>query len=364
MEDSVLTSRALCRGLAVVLAIGFALLSPLAGRAEQAPASPISAAEGDTLRQVRERGYLTCGVNARLTGLGSVDPDGVWRGFDIDYCRAVAAAALGDSGRVRFVPLDIRSRLLALTSGEVDLLSRNTTWTLERDAGQGISFVGVSLFDGPGLLAWKDLPGDDLASLPPTARLCVQSAATAARVLPARMAAAGLSFTILPFRSLEEARMALFTRACDGYVADRTALASLATFEAPRPDALRLLPDLLAVEPLGPAVRDGDANWFDIARWTLFALIKAEEEGLSHDRLPAVLESTQDPELRRFLGLDPGVGAPLGLDDAWVRRIVSQVGTYGEVFDRNLGQGSPLKLERGPNALRRDGGLMVAPPFF
>lgn len=358
------------RFLALALGLGAAVVAGVApppfARADvgQPGGSESHRLVASTLDLVRERGTLRCGANSAMVGLSAATVEGRWEGFDVEYCRAVAAAVLGDAAKIHIIPVNAATRFHALAAGEIDILARNTTWTLDRDAGRGLSFVGVSLHDTMGLMAWSDVPGDSLEALPEGARLCVQSHTTAEKVLRDALTVRGRALALVSYGSVEEIRRAFFQRECDVYAGDRTTALSLARVEAPRPEALRMLSQDLSREPLGPVVREGDPQWFDIARWTLFALIQAEDYGLTRPGLSDQMAGETDPARRRFLGLDPGVGAPLGLDDAWVRRIIAQVGSYGEIFERTLGQGEGgLKMDRGLNALWRDGGLMFAPPF-
>lgn len=319
--------------------------------------------QAPTLARVLDRGLLVCGTNTGMAGLSAVTTDGRWEGFDVEFCRALAAAVLGDADRVRFVPVNTAVRFRALVQGDIDVLARNTTWALNRDAGQGLSFVGVSLYDGAGLLTWKDIPGDSLERLPDNTRFCVLGQTTTEQVLRDALDRRGLARTITTHGAMEQSRQAFFDRVCDVYAGDRTAIMAMVRTEAPRPEALRLLPEVLSKEPLGPAVREDDPRWFDIVRWTVFALIQAEEYGIGRATLDDWLVTATDPSVRRFLGLDPGVGEPLGLDDQWVRRIIAQVGNYGEVYDRTVGRGGVLNLDRGQNALWQNGGLLYSPPF-
>ncbi|MCF8479393.1 MAG: amino acid ABC transporter substrate-binding protein [Rhodospirillum sp.] len=351
--------------LGILVSNGSALVQamPEASPAADATIYPSGYPSGRTVEAIKERGLLKCGVNQGLAGMSSVDTQGNWVGFDADFCRAVAAGVLGDTEQVEFVPLNASVRLDALVEGAVDLLSRNTTWTLKRDAGIGVSFVGASLYDGQGLLVWNTTPGKTVKDLPEGTRVCFQTNTTTARNIEDVIKDRSLSLVPVRYVSLEDARSGFFVKECQAYTGDRTAIASFALLEAPRPGEMRILPDVLSKEPLGPVVREGDDRWFDIVRWTLNALIQAEEYGLTRANVAAVARTATNPPLRRFLGEDPGVGAPLGLDDHWVRRIITQVGSYGEVFHRNLGSNSPLQLDRGLNELWTRGGLLYSPPF-
>lgn len=325
--------------------------------------SALAQERSPTVSRIKERGEVTCGVSPNLPGMSAVDPRGEWGGLDVSYCRALAAAVLADATRVRFVPLATTARFEALAQGDVDVLSRATTWTLSRDAGRGLSMVGVSFHDGLRLLFWNDVAGTDLGSLPSGTRICALQGTTSFVTLKETVETRALPLVIKTYLSPDEARSALFSHTCDGFTDDGVALSAVLLAEAPRPQDFRLLPEVLSQEPLGPMVRDDDPVWFDIARWTLFALIQAEAWDLHRATVQVALTQPQDPMRRRFLGLDPGVGAPLGLDDQWIRRIVIQVGSYRDVYEGAVGSLSPLKLPRGANALVRDGGLLWAPSF-
>ncbi len=318
---------------------------------------------GAMMEEIRARGYISCGVNSGLPGMAVVDARGVWVGFDVSFCRALAAAVLGDGEAVHFVPLSAQVRLEALTNRDVDLLARNTTWTYSRDAGRGLTFVGVNYYDGQGIMTQRSLGVDRLADLPTGTRICVQTGTTTIHNLDSAIAAMGLEVEVMVFGSTEEARSRFFMGECDAYTGDRSAIAAIRAVDAPRPEDIVVLSDVLSKEPLGPVVREDDPQWFDVVRWVLFAMIQAEEWGVGQATIETVSVETKDPALRRFLGLEPGIGAPLGLDDAWVRRIITQVGNYGEVFDRTLGADGPVGLDRGLNRLWTDGGLIYSPPF-
>ncbi|WP_413205565.1 amino acid ABC transporter substrate-binding protein [Rhodospirillum sp. A1_3_36] len=348
--------------LAALISLGLLWANGMAWAQTIADGDALSA--GMTVEAIKDRGLLKCGVNVGLAGMSSVDPQGNWVGFDADFCRAVAAGVLGDGELVEFVPLSASVRLQALTEGAVDLLARNTTWTLKRDAGMGLSFPGVSVYDGQGLLVWNSTPGEKAKDLPAGTRVCLQSNTTTARNIEDVIKARNLPLVPVFHNNLNDARAGFFQMECQAYTGDRTALASLVMAEAPRARDIRILPDVLSKEPLGPVVREGDDRWFDIVRWTLNALIQAEEYGLTRANVDQVAAKASNPPLRRFLGEDPGVGASLGLDDHWVRRVISQVGSYGEIFQKNLGDESPLRLDRGLNKLWTEGGLLYSPPFL
>lgn len=318
------------------------------------------AAQSATLDQVRARGHLVCGVNTGLAGFSAPDDRGRWTGIDIDFCRAVAAALFKDGNRVRFVPLNAKERFTALQSGEVDVLSRNTTWTMSRDTSLGLNFTGVIYYDGQAFMARRALGLKSAAELAGSS-ICVQSGTTNELNLSDFFATRGLSYRPVVFERLVEVLGAYISGRCDAFTTDSSQLISERT-RLPDPDTHEMLPDLISKEPLGPVVRQGDAGWSNIVRWTLFALINAEELGITQGNVEE-MRTSSNPEIRRILGTDGEFGRGIGLDNDWVVSIIKTVGNYGETFERNLGQGSPLKIARGRNALWKDGGLMYAPPI-
>ncbi len=318
------------------------------------------AAQSATLDQVRARGHLVCGVNTGLAGFSAPDDRGRWTGIDIDFCRAVAAAIFKDGNRVRFVPLNAKERFTALQSGEVDVLSRNTTWTMSRDTSLGLNFTGVIYYDGQAFMARRALGLKSAAELAGSS-ICVQSGTTNELNLSDFFATRGLSYRPVVFERLVEVLGAYISGRCDAFTTDSSQLISERT-RLPDPDTHEMLPDLISKEPLGPVVRQGDAGWSNIVRWTLFALINAEELGITQGNVEE-MRTSSNPEIRRILGTDGEFGRGIGLDNDWVVSIIKTVGNYGETFERNLGQGSPLKIARGRNALWKDGGLMYAPPI-
>lgn len=321
-------------------------------------ASPV-VAQSSTLEAVKKRGQLVCGVNTGLAGFGAPDDKGNWTGLDIDFCRAVAAAIFGDGTRVRFVPLNAKERFTALQTGEVDILSRNTTWTMSRDTSLGLNFVGILYFDGQAFMVRKSLglkSADELKG----ASICVQSGTTNELNLADFFATRGLTYRPVVYERLVEVLGAYANGRCDAFTTDSSQLIAERT-RLTDPEEHVMLPDLVSKEPLGPAVRQGDAQWSNIVRWTLFAMINAEELGVTQSNVEAQ-RSSSNPEIRRLLGTEGEYGKGLGLADDWAVSILSAVGNYGESFERNLGQGSPLKIARGRNALWKDGGLMYAPP--
>jgi general L-amino acid transport system substrate-binding protein len=336
-------------GLPRSIALGFSLGLVLYG----------AAARADTLDDVRKRGYLVCGVNTGLAGFGLPDDRGTWRGFDIDYCRAVAATIFDDPDKVKFIPLSGKDRFTALQSGEVDMLSRNTTWTQSREAGQGLLFAGINYFDGQGFLVRKSL-GLDSAMKLNGASICAQQGTTTELNLADYFRAHGLKAETVVFSTSDEAIKAYDSGRCDAYTTDGSALYPQ-RLKLTSPDDHVVLADTIAKEPFGPVVRQGDDRWFNLVKWTHFALLDAEELGATSQNLAAMRQS-DNPEIRRLLGVEGDYGAGLGLTPDWAARILKAVGNYGEIFERNLGAGSPLKIPRGRNALWREGGLHYAPP--
>lgn len=356
------------------------LMSVLLGACErQAPAPPVSPAttpaeaEGlrapergelsPTLRKVRARGRLNCGVNPDLPGFAQKNERGDWRGFDVDFCRALAAAVLGDARSVSFTALDARNRFAALQSGAVDVVARNTAWTYARDAALGVEFAGVSYYDAQGFLVLRSL---DVASGPELAgkRICVAAGTTTQLTLADYFRARGLTYTPVPGEDENDAREAYQRKDCDALTGDLSVLASARLMLA-RPNDSVLLPDIISKEPLGPLVREGDDGWLGIVRWTLNSLVLAEELDITQASAQTARDQSADAEVRRLLGSEGGYGRLLGLREDWAYRAISQVGNYGEVFERNLGADSPLKLERGRNALStaETPGLLYSPPM-
>jgi general L-amino acid transport system substrate-binding protein len=316
-------------------------------------------ARADTLDGVRQRGALVCGVNTGLAGFGLPDNRGVWRGFDIDYCRAVAAAIFDDPQKIRFTPLSGKDRFTALQSGEVDLLSRNTTWTQSREAGQGLLFTGINYFDGQGFMVRKSL-GLDSAQKLAGASICVQQGTTSELNLADYFRTLGIKAETVVFATADDAVKAYDSGRCDALTTDGSALYTQ-RMKTARPDEHVVLPDTISKEPFGVVVRQGDDRWFNLVKWTHYALLNAEELGVTSANVEDMRQSP-NPEIRRLLGSEGDFGAGLGLPPDWVVRIVRAVGNYGEIFERNLGLGSPLKIPRGLNAQWRQGGLHYAPP--
>jgi len=317
-----------------------------------------TAAAQSTAQAVRSKGYVQCGVNTGLAGFSQPDSKGVWRGIDVDVCRAVAAAVLGDASKVRYTPLTAQQRFTALQSGEVDILSRNTTWTLSRDTGLGINFVGTNYYDGQAFMARRKLNVTSAKQLD-GATVCVQPGTTTELNLADYFRANGMSFRPVVIEKLEEVLNAYFAGRCDVYTTDQSGLVAVLASRAPNPEEHVILPEVISKEPLGPAVRHGDDQWFDIVKWSLFAMIEAEELGLTSKNVEKQ-GSSKNPSIQRFVGATGELGKMLGLDNRWALEIVKQVGNYGESFDANL---KPLGFERGLNRLWTQGGLLYAPPL-
>ncbi len=314
-----------------------------------------------TLEAVKARGELLCGSNTGLTGFGAPDANGVWSGFDVALCRAVAAAIFNDPDKVRFVPLTGETRFTALSSGEVDLLVRNSTWTFSRDTELAFDWAGVNYYDGQGFMVKKDL-GVTSAKELDGATICVQTGTTTELNLTDYFKANNMTYTAVNVADDTEGSRQYLAGACDAYTTDASGLAATrATF----PDAANhvILPEIISKEPLGPVVRHGDNNWGDIVRWTLNALLIAEEKGITQANIAEVEASTTDPEVRRLLGVEGDMGMKIGLDNAFAKQAIAAVGNYGEVFEANIGTSTPIGLARGLNALWTQGGLQYAAPF-
>lgn len=321
---------------------------------------PTMAAAG-TLDTVRSRGYLICGVNTGLAGFSQPDDKGEWKGLDVDLCRAVAAAIFKDAGKARFVPLTAKERFTALQSGEIDLLSRNTTWTMSRDTSLGLHFTGVIYYDGQSFMVKKSLGAKSVDDLD-GASICVQTGTTNELNLADYFRSHGLTYYPVVFEKNTEAVAAYNTGRCDAYTTDASGLFSERLKLGPWEEHI-IFKEPISKEPLGPAVRQGDEQWANIVRWSLFAMLNAEELGVTSANAEAMLE-TKRPEIRRLLGLEGSFGKGLGLDDDWAFQIVSKVGNYADSFDRNLGKNSRIGIERGINALwTTKGGLQYAPPI-
>lgn len=334
----------------VTLALSLALAAGLSAQA----------ADAQTLKTVKDRGMLSCGVSQGLPGFSSPDDKGNWTGLDVDVCRALAAAIFNDPTKVKFVPTSAKDRFTALQSGEIDLLSRNTTWTLSRDTSLGANFTGVTYYDGQGFMVKKSLKVNSALELN-SASVCVQTGTTTEQNLADYFKANNMKYEVIAFGTNDETVKAYEAGRCDVFTTDQSGLYSN-RLKLANPNDHMVLPEIISKEPLGPMVRHGDDQWFDIVKWTLFAMITAEELGVTSKNVDEKAKM-ENPELKRVLGTDGNFGEQLGLTKDWVIRIVKAVGNYGEVFDRNVGAGSPLAINRGLNNLWNKGGLQYAPPI-
>jgi general L-amino acid transport system substrate-binding protein len=323
-------------------------------------ASSGTAQAGAIFDAVKDKGFVQCGVNVGLAGFSNPDDAGNWSGIDVDVCRAVAAAVFGDAEAVKFTPLTSKERFTALQSGEVDVLSRNTTWTLNRDSALGLDFTGVTYYDGQGFMVPKSLGVKSALELD-GASVCVQTGTTTELNLADYFRANNMSYTPVVFERGDEARTAYEQGRCDTLTTDQSGLYAERIGLA-NPDDHMVLPEVISKEPLGPAVRHGDNQWGDVVRWTLYAMLEAEELGVNSQNVDDEKANSTNPNVRRLLGVEGDMGQGLGLPADFGYQVVKQVGNYGEVFERNIGMGSPLKIERGLNALWTDGGLQYAMP--
>ena len=321
----------------------------------------VPAQAGKTVDAIKARGQLICGVNTGLAGFSAADSQGNWSGLDVDVCKAIAAAMLGDASKVKYVPLNAQQRFTALQSGEIDILSRNTTWTLTRDASLGMNFTGVTYYDGQGFMvpakgkikSAKQLKG---------ATVCVQSGTTTEKNLTDFSRVNKLDIKPVVFEKQEASTSAYFSGRCQAFTTDASGLASIRNKEAKVPAEHLILPELISKEPLGPSVRRGDDEFFAIAKWVIYALIEAEEYGITQASVDAMKTKTDDPVIGRILGSTEDTGKLLGLDKEWAARAIKATGNYGEIFERNVGPKSELGVPRGINNLWNKGGIMYAPP--
>jgi general L-amino acid transport system substrate-binding protein len=316
---------------------------------------------GPTVDKVKQAGVVTCGTLTGLAGFAQPDSQGKYTGFDVDFCRAIAAAMFGDPEKVKYVPLTAQQRFTALQSGEVDILSNNATWTLQRDTDLGFDFGPIVFYDGQGFMVAKKL-GVKSAKELNGATVCVQPGTTTELNLADYFRANKMEFKPVTIEKLDEVTGAFFSGRCDAYTTDASGLAATRMGRASNPDDYVILPERISKEPLAPVVRHGDNQWHDIVDWVIFAMMDAEERGITQKNVDEMTKS-DDPNVKRLLGVTPGMGKSLGLDEKWAYNAIKMVGNYGESFDRNLGLGSPLKLERGYNNLWTKGGLVYAPPI-
>jgi general L-amino acid transport system substrate-binding protein len=317
-------------------------------------------AQSSTLDAVKKRGDLRCGVNIGLAGFSAPDDKGEWTGLDVDFCRAVASAIFKDATRVKFVPLSAKERFTALQSGEIDLLSRNTTWTMSRGTQQGLAFVGVTYYDGQGFLVKKSLDLKSVAQLA-GASICMQTGTTNELNVADYFRTRSLTYKPVVFEKNEEAVAAFNLGRCDAYTTDASGLYAQ-RIKLADPSAYVVLSEIISKEPLGPAVRQGDDQWVNLVQWTLFAWLNAEGLGVTQENVDEKINSG-NPEIRRLLGTEGEYGLGIGLDNDWAYQIVKNVGNYGQSFERNVGKGSRLNIARDQNKLWKDGGLHYAPPI-
>lgn len=335
------------------------LLASLAGVAVLSALSPASAT---TLSEVKARGFVKCGVHTGLAGFASTDAAGNWTGLDVDICRAVAAAIFGDATKVNYTPLTFQTSLPALKAGETDLQVRNTTWTISRDTAQGFNFRAVNFYAGQGFMVRKSLNVASVKELS-GATICIPSGTTTELNTADYFRSHNLEFKPVVYEKLDEVTAAYEAGRCDAYTTDNSGLASV-RLKLSNPDDHVILPEVISKEPLGPVVRQGDEQWFDIVTWAHYAMVQAEEFGITKANVDEMRKS-ESPDIRRFLGVeaDSKIGTDMGLTNDWAYNIVRNVGNYGEAFDRNVGLGSPLKIQRGLNALWTNGGLQYSPPI-
>jgi general L-amino acid transport system substrate-binding protein len=318
------------------------------------------AANAAMLDTIKQRGSLNCGANGQLPGFGLPDAQGNWTGLDVDLCRAISAAIFNDASKVKFIPLTAKDRFTALQTGDVDVLIRNTTWTLLRDTQLGLNATGINYYDGQGFIVRKGLKVNSALELN-DATICVQQGTTTELNLADYFRANKMKLRSVTFGTLDEAVRAYETDRCNAFTTDASGLYSV-RLKLAKPDDHVVLPEIISKEPLGPFVRHGDDQWFDIVKWILFAMLNAEELNVTKANVDEQMKS-DNPEIKRLLGTEDNFGERLGLTKDWAHRIVKQVGNYGEVFDRNVGQSSPLKIARGLNALWTKGGIQYAPPI-
>jgi general L-amino acid transport system substrate-binding protein len=317
------------------------------------------AASAGTLEDVKKRGMLSCGVSTGLPGFSAPDKSNKWSGLDADYCRAVAAAVLGSAGKVKFTPLTAKERFTALQSGEIDILSRNTTWTHTRDTSLGLNFVGVTYYDGQGFMVSKKL-GVKSAKELSGAAACIQAGTTTELNLADYFRFHNLKYKSVVFDTSDQSVKGFESGRCDVLTSDQSQLYALRT-KLKDPSSAIVLPEIISKEPLGPVVRQGDDPWFNINRWVLNAIINAEELGITSANVDS-MKSSKNPSVQRILGTASDMGKKLGLDNEWAARAIKQVGNYSEIFERNVGKNTPLNISRGLNALWNNGGIMYAPP--
>ena len=321
----------------------------------------VGSAQASTKEEVQKRGVLNCGVSTGLPGFSIADEKGVWTGLDVDGCKAVAAAVLGDATKIKYVPLNAKERFTALQSGEIDVLVRGTTWTLTRDTSLGLNFAGVNYYDGQGFLVSKKLGVKSALELDGAA-VCIQSGTTSEMNLADYFKVNNMKYEAVVFDTHDATIKAFENGRCDVLTSDQSQLYGLRT-HLPHPEEAFVLPEVISKEPLGPVVRQGDDAWLNIVKWTFFAMVEAEELGITSANIDKMKAESKAPAVRRIVGLEGIAGKGLGLNDDWAYQIIKQVGNYGETFERNVGTGSPLNIARGLNELWSKGGIMYAPPL-
>jgi general L-amino acid transport system substrate-binding protein len=320
----------------------------------------VSAASAGTLDDVKAKGFIQCGSNTSLIGFGFPDDQNNWTGLDVDFCRALAAAIFNDPTKVKFTPLSAKERFTALQSGEIDVLSRNTTWTMSRDTSLGLKFAGVTYYDGQGFMVKKSLGVNSALNLN-GASVCTQTGTTTELNLADYFKANNMTYQVVAFEQEQEVLKAYEDGRCDVYTTDQSGIYAQ-RLKLAAPDDHIVLPEIISKEPLGPLVRQGDDAWFNIVKWTYYALLNAEELGITSKNIEE-MKNSPNPEVARIVGKEGDFGTGIGLTNEWAAQIVKHVGNYGEIFDRNLGEGSQLKIARGKNALWSKGGLQYAPPI-
>jgi general L-amino acid transport system substrate-binding protein len=320
----------------------------------------VTAAQAGTLDDVKAKGFIQCGSNTSLIGFGVPDDQNNWTGLDVDFCRALAAAIFNDPTKVKFTPLSAKERFTALQSGEIDVLSRNTTWTMSRDTSLGLKFAGVTYYDGQGFMVKKSLGVNSALNLN-GATVCTQTGTTTELNLADYFKANNMTYQVVAFEAETEVLKAYQDGRCDVYTTDQSGIYAQ-RLKLAGPDDHVVLPEIISKEPLGPVVRQGDDAWFNVVKWTYFALLNAEELGITSKNVEEMKNST-NPEVSRFMGKEGDFGTGIGLTNEWAAQIVKHVGNYGEIFERNLGESSQLKIARGKNALWSKGGLQYAPPI-
>lgn len=320
----------------------------------------VSSASAATLDEVQERGELRCGVNVGLSGFSSPDQDGTWQGLDVETCRGIAAAIFDDPEAVSFTPLTAKERFTALQSGEIDVLSRNTTWTATRDNSLGLNFTATTFYDGQGFMVAKDL-GVESPDQFDGASICIQSGTTHELNLADYFPSRGIDIQTVTFDTPDQTAQGFASGRCDILTSDTSQLSAL-RLQLPEPDSVEILETLISKEPLGPVVRQGDDQWLDIVQWSIFAMVNAEELGVNSDNVDDMQADPPNPQVARLLGVDGDYGEQLGLENDWAYNLISHVGNYGEVFASTVGEDSPMQISRGVNALWNEGGILYAPP--